>query len=162
MIFDLLPYLSHYLPPSIWNALEPLMERLHPEMPKSEYVLQQQDITARVSLYQTKPIQEGQFESHKQHVDIQILLSGSEWIDVAPHKTLIPYGECDTKNDVQFYKAADHNAVRLTMVPGNFALFFPQDAHRPGLNPQGEVQNVEKVVVKIPTRSFGFGGDRIL
>jgi len=152
MIFDTLPYLPHYLPPDIQKVLEPFLTRLCPDTPDGEYPIQDSDIFARISSYQTKPLHEGRFETHKRYIDLQILLTGSEIIDVIPREGLIPDTEEDEQNDIRFYQATDIPAVRLTMIPGSFALFFPQDAHCPQRTPHTGVQEVKKVVVKIDCR----------
>jgi YhcH/YjgK/YiaL family protein len=154
MIIDQLPNLPLYLPPDLWKSVESFIARLDPDLPKGEHVIQKPDIFARISSYKTVPVHEGRIEAHKQFIDIQILLAGTERIDVVPLDTLLPDTDYDSQNDVQFYKTVDTPAVRLTLVPGSFALFFPQDAHCPGLTPQTENQHVEKVVIKINTRHF--------
>jgi YhcH/YjgK/YiaL family protein len=149
MIFDTISHLPQYLPPDVWKDLEPFVQRLHSELPEGKCWIREPDIFALVSSYKTRPLHEGRFETHERYVDIQILLSGSEIIDVTPLDGLIPDTDYDEQNDIRFYEMADVPAVRLTMQPGCFALFFPQDSHCPQLTPQTDVQNVRKVVIKI-------------
>ena len=123
-------------------------------MPEGKCWIQEPEIYAEVSSYKTRPVHEGRLETHKRYVDIQIMLSGSERMDVMPPDTLIPDTDYDEQKDIRFYKRVKAPAVRLLMVPGNFAMFFPQDAHCPQITPHSEALNVKKVVIKIDARLF--------
>ena len=149
MIFDTISYLPQYLPLDVRKILESFMVQLCPDMSDGKCWIQEPDVFAQISSYQTKPPHEGRFESHKRYADIQILLSGSEIIDATPLDGLVPETEYDEQNDIRFYKKTDEPAVRLLMAPGSFALFFPQDAHCPQLTSHTGVANVKKVVIKI-------------
>ena len=152
MIFDKIARLPKYLPSDVWKVLEPFIVRLCPDTPDDKCWILEPDIFAQISLYQTKPFHEGRLEAHQKYVDIQILLTGLEMIEVTPLDGLIPETDYDEQNDIRFYEAVDMPAVRLLMEPNSFALFFPQDAHRSQLTPHTGVTNVKKVVVKIDSR----------
>lgn len=159
MIFDTLSYLPQYLPPDVWKCLEAFVSRLGSDLTDGEYPIQNSDIFARSASYRTKPPPEGRFEAHKRYADLQIVLAGSERIDVTPLNTVQPDTDYDESNDIRFYKAGGVPAVQLLMVPGSFALFFPQDLHCPQLTPPTGIQDVKKVVVKIDMRLFMPGTD---
>jgi len=155
MIFDTIPHLLLYLPSDVWNLLEPFISQLHPSVPDGKHWLQEPDVFAQISSYQTKPPREGRVEAHQRFVDIQIVLSGSEIIEVTPLCGLIPETEDDEQNDIRFYKVPDVPAVRLLLTPGSFALFYPQDTHRPGLTPHSGTTAVKKVIIKIDRHRIG-------
>ncbi|WP_261640480.1 YhcH/YjgK/YiaL family protein [Erwinia mallotivora] len=99
---------------------------------------------------QTAPVQENYPEAHRHHIDVQYLVAGSELIGVAsqPVNAAVhqPY---DENRDIIFYQQVpDETWIR--MVPGSFAVFFPQDIHRPNCAPDFPAA-IRKVVVKIPT-----------
>ena len=75
------------------------------------------------------------------------MISGSEYIgilrDTALLKEMQPY---DEEKDIAFY-ASDGGTLRKA-IPGNFFIFFPQDAHRPCVKDM-EQATVKKLVVKI-------------
>ena len=141
----------------VWERLETFVSRLHSDMPDGEYAIHHSDIFARIASYKTKLLHEGRLEAHKRYVDIQIVLTGFENIDVVPLNGLIPDTDDDEQNDVRFYKVGGIPAVRIFLEPGSFALFFPQDAHCPQLTPHTGEQNVKKVVVKIDARLLNTG-----
>lgn len=97
-----------------------------------------------VNFSQTKPKtkEEAKLETHNQFIDIQIPLSGVEVMGHTP-RTDLPEEAYNAEKDITFYKglAKDY----LTITPGMFAIFFPQDGHAPGVTPDG----VKKVIVKV-------------
>ena len=97
-----------------------------------------------VNFSQTQPKtkEEAKLETHNQFIDIQIPLSGVEVMGYTP-RTDLPEEEYNAEKDITFYKglAKDY----LTITPGMFAIFFPQDGHAPGVTSDG----VKKVIVKV-------------
>ncbi|MBW7985095.1 YhcH/YjgK/YiaL family protein [Enterobacillus tribolii] len=91
-------------------------------------------------------------EVHKEYVDIQILLDGQEKIGYS--------NEFDDEikkserfpNDIMFLDLVV-NEQFVTLVPGDFALFYPHQIHRP-LCTHGEPAVVKKAIVKIPASTF--------
>ncbi len=88
------------------------------------------------------------FESHRKYIDIQYLLQGSEVIRWQPVKGLRVVSRYSRKKDIALYKYAGKSAS-LMMKKGVFAIFFPEDAHQPGLAAARPCR-VKKVVVKVP------------
>ena len=80
--------------------------------------LQGDDLVVNFSQTKPKTKEEAKLETHNQFIDIQIPLSGVE---------------------VMGYTA------REDLPEADFAIFFPQDAHAPGVSPDG----VKKVIVKV-------------
>jgi YhcH/YjgK/YiaL family protein len=154
MIFDTNSHLPQYLPSEVWKELKPVIHRLNSDMPEGKCWIREPEIYAEVSSYKTRSAHEARLETHKRYVDIQIMLTGSEKMEVTPPDALIPDTDYDEEKDIRFYKRIETPAVRLLMEPGNFAMFFPQDAHCPQLTPNSEAQNVKKMVIKIDARLF--------
>ena len=105
-------------------------------------------VKAIVSEYSTKEVNENGFEAHRQYIDIQYLISGSEKISCLPLEYLKetkPYCE---KDDAALYQIA--NVQPQEMVIGNsyFAIYFQQDGHMPQLCVDSPIA-VKKVVVKV-------------
>lgn len=105
------------------------------------------NLYAAVSEYITKNPEEATYESHRQYVDIQYVVSGKELIGLAPaselKEVLTPY---DASKDIEFMTVND--AAILNAAPGRFFLFFPNDLHCPGMK-DGENSPVKKVVIKV-------------
>ena len=111
---------------------------------------------AIVSKYETKQENEHGYEAHKKYIDIQYLLSGEERIACLPIERLKekqPYSE---QSDAAFYSAdLSLQPSYLSLLPGYFAVFFPQDGHMPQLS-VGEPMKVKKIVVKVEANTQNF------
>ena len=70
------------------------------------------------------------YEAHRKYADIQLVLQNSEVIYTAQTPDLTMTGEFDEQKDIGFYSDGKHS-TRLTLFPGDFAVFFPEDAHKP-------------------------------
>jgi YhcH/YjgK/YiaL family protein len=99
--------------------------------------------------YLTKARPEGFFESHRRHIDVQVVVAGREVIEVidaARSAVHVPY---DPERDFTHHAdAAGASVVRLEA--GDVAVFFPADVHMPGLRADGTAVAVRKTVVKVP------------
>lgn len=104
-------------------------------------------VFANCSEYETKRPEEGRFETHRRYIDIQLLLSGRELIDVADPRGLEPSVAYDPEKDIAFYRRKE-GGHRLVLSPGIMAILFPQDAHMPSVA-VGEPETVRKIVVKV-------------
>jgi YhcH/YjgK/YiaL family protein len=111
------------------------------------YELRGQDMYVNVHGYDTLPEVQCRFESHKRYIDLQYCISGGERIAWQLTSNLIPDGDYDPNKDFQFYKPGLCAAL-LTLSPGSFVVFFPEDGHQPKQN-DGTNQSVWKLVVKI-------------
>ena len=96
---------------------------------------------------QTEPAPARRFEAHKRYIDIQYLAAGTEVIEHARTGELRPADPFDTTKDLGFFQEPAA-ATRLHLEPGMFAIFFPEDAHKPCCA-AGAPASVRKVVLKV-------------
>ena len=105
------------------------------------------NLYAPVSEYMTKNEEDVRYETHQKYIDIQYVASGNELIGVAPislKKDITdPY---NPEKDVMFLTVGGAKIYPAT--PDRFFIFFPDDAHQPGVK-DGENSQVRKVVVKV-------------
>ena len=87
------------------------------------------------------------FEGHKNYLDIQFILSGKEYMEAAAPTACAVETEYDPQKDIAFY-TCHGNRVTMTLGAGEFALFYPEDLHMPGLR-TAEGGTIRKIVVKI-------------
>lgn len=116
------------------------------ELAVGRHEIDERGAFALVSEYRTRPLAEGFIECHRRYLDIQLITRGAERIGLCPRSAgrerpydaerdfLVLEGECDF----------------LTLRPGAFAIFFPDDGHMPNLRLGEEAEAVKKIVVKIP------------
>jgi YhcH/YjgK/YiaL family protein len=108
-------------------------------------------VFALLSSYVTGGPEEGRFEGHRQHADIQLLLQGRETIYWAPTADLEVEEEYDPAGDILYFRepaAARVAAAPLAVRPGLFLLLYPADAHKPG-RLWGTRREVRKAVLKV-------------
>ena len=112
-----------------------------------KYDIDGDGLYAPVSEYLTKNENDARFEAHQKYIDIQYVISGVELMGIAPismkKDVLVPY---DVTKDVEFMTVNKGDNFKAT--PEKFFIFFPSDAHRPGLKDE-ENSQVRKVVVKV-------------
>lgn len=87
---------------------------------------------------------QAQPEKHNRHIDIQVPISGAEeygWINAGSLKNGLGYND---KRDIEFFDCEP--TTWLTVDVGEFALFFPNDAHAPLV---GTEPTIRKAVFKI-------------
>ncbi len=111
------------------------------------YDIDGDNLFATVSEYPSKNEETAKFEAHRKYIDIQYVIIGREIMNIAPIKTvkevLTPY---DATKDIEFITV--DKIVNYKATPANFFIFFPGDAHRPGLK-DGVSSSVRKVVIKV-------------
>ncbi len=98
----------------------------------------------------TEPAADRKLEGHKKMIDIQYEVEGEvEWIGV---ETIFEAGECIEsypERDLYFYESSPKGESKVYFETGRFAVFFPEDLHRPLC--QGESgSRPRKAVVKVP------------
>lgn len=144
MVIDKLENLEKYvsLNPLFAQAVEFLKTTDLNAHEIGKVVLKEGELIVNFAQARPKIKEEAKLETHNNFIDIQIPLSGVETMGYTP-RTDLPEEEYNAEKDITFYKgfAKDY----LTITPGMFAIFFPQDGHAPGVTPDG----VKKVIVKV-------------
>ncbi|WP_300794885.1 YhcH/YjgK/YiaL family protein [uncultured Bacteroides sp.] len=105
-------------------------------------VLKEGELFVNFAAARPKTKDDAKIETHNNFIDIQIPLTGTELMGYMP-KTDLAEAEYNAEKDVTFYPG--HATDYLTVKPGMFAIFFPEDAHAPGVT---EVE-LKKVIVKV-------------
>lgn len=105
-------------------------------------------IVAIVNEYRTAPASEKKWETHRQHVDLQVILSGVETVGWSPVGELTVQTPYNPEKDAEFYLHPVAAATRFRLHRGLFAIFFPRDGHQPGVMEE-QPGDVRKVVFKL-------------
>ena len=151
MIYDKIDNLGIYagISEDIRVGLE-WLRNVNPEIEKGIYELSPR-VKAIVSEYTTKEVNENGYEAHRDYIDIQYLISGTEKICCLPLEYLKVTKSYSKDIDAAFYKEDGVKPQEMIIGNGYFAIFYPQDGHMPGLQYDG-IQKVKKVVIKIQIR----------
>jgi YhcH/YjgK/YiaL family protein len=148
MILDTLDRAPTYrsLGPRFAAGLE-WLAKFQATTPDGRYDIARDDVYALVQSYDTVPAAEKRYESHRSFADIQFVAIGSEVIHYAPTGGLAPVTSYDAQNDFELY-ADPAASTPLHLAPGTFAIFYPQDGHKPGCT-NGATCRMKKVVIKV-------------
>lgn len=106
--------------------------------------LEGDDLFVNVVDISGKTVDQAKMESHKNYIDIQIPVGKAErmgWKDMAQMQEVSM--EYDEVKDLTFF--ADKATTFLDVQPMEFAIFFPEDGHQPGIS-EGTYR---KIIVKV-------------
>ena len=114
------------------------------------YKTDSEDFYYIISTYNTSDsMEEKPAEVHRKYIDLQYILYGEEKIGYADYKnSRISLKEYDGKNDVELFSRIENESFFI-LKKDMYAVFFPEDIHRPGLTNK-EVRGVRKVIFKVP------------
>ncbi len=131
--------------PNLDLALEHITEKYLDSVGYDRVELKGSDVYATRFTYETVPEEESFFEAHRNYLDIHIMLSGSERVEIAPPEKLTEFDRVEA-ND--FYAYRGEGDYRLVLSPGDFLVVFPNDAHRIKMRVNGP-ETVTKAVFKV-------------
>lgn len=99
----------------------------------------------------TEPEEERKLEGHKKFIDIQFEIKGrEEWIGVESifdsPRTLESYED----RDLYFFESHREKESKVYFTEGRFAVFFPEDLHRPLCQGRKGKEILRKAVMKVP------------
>ena len=103
------------------------------------------NVFALISEYETKKHEDCRPEAHRDYADIQYIISGKEAIGFVSLKDQKETTTYIPEKDIVFYSA---ETSPLILETGMFAVFFPQDVHRPCMQIEGP-EKVKKAVIKV-------------
>jgi len=121
----------YYLSPKLKEALAYIRDNNLVEAAPGTIELQGRDLFINIEENEMAPKEERKPEAHKKYLDIQLVLEGAESIGVAVTNTDNQIlHEYDEEKDIMFFEdTRKENMVDL--FPGDFAILFPEDIHRP-------------------------------
>lgn len=148
MILDKLENADRYFgcAEGLEQAFRFLMDNELDELPACKIRVDGDDLFVNILDFTGKEEADCKMEAHKDYIDIQLIVNGEgEKMGWKPQEDcreiLTEYNE---QKDVEFYK---DKAESMFFVPeGSFAIFFPEDAHQPGIAPG---QTYRKVIAKV-------------
>lgn len=113
------------------------------------------DFIVQVNERTTKPKEQNFPEVHKEFVDFQFMYQGKDFIGFYPDEANNEIAENHLEEfDTIFYK--ENPEVTEQMLPmheGDFAVFFPEDVHRPLCQMDGP-EDIKIIVIKIRVSSL--------
>jgi len=134
--------------PDRWNkAFKFLAKNNLKAIKTGKYEIDGKNLFAAVSEYESKDENNAKIEAHKKYADIQYVITGEEQIGVLPLENMKPFIPYSDKKDVEFFKTDMTNYYHHAD-SSNFFIFFPNDAHRPGVKIDKNTP-IKKIVIKV-------------
>lgn len=146
MVIDKLENIEKYasLNPLFATAIEFLKSHDLASLEIGKIELKGKDLLVNVAQTKPKTHEQAKLETHRDFIDIQIPLSGTEIMGYTPADACQPADAAyNAEKDITFFEGAAQSYIEVK--PGMFAIFFPQDGHAPGITPD----DVKKVIVKV-------------
>lgn len=152
MIYGDLKHRENYknqMPSFLYDCLEALDQAGLASKEDGSYEI----MGCRVSL-ETNPSElpeQRKLEGHKKYIDIQYEVNGEEeWIGVETKFDAGREFEAHPDRDLYFYEDAWEKESKLRLTTGRFAIFFPEDLHRPLCQGKKGSLLLRKAVMKVP------------
>lgn len=131
-----------------WKKAFSFLGKMHGKtIENKRYEIDKDRVYAIASSYTTKNEADAQYEAHRRYIDIQYVAVGNELIGccaLSNQKENIQL--YDAAKDIEFFTVSGGKNLKAS--PEKFFIFFPSDAHRPGLK-DGKNSEVQKMVVKV-------------
>ena len=145
MIIDNLKNLEKYasLNPLYKDVIEFIKANDLNALPEGKTFIKGDDLFVNIQIAKEKTKEEAVMETHNKMIDIQIPISCPETMGYTPRKNL---AECEynAEKDITFYPGLAEKYI--TINPGEFVIFFPQDGHAPCVSDESEIV---KVIFKV-------------
>ena len=147
MIYDTLGNLENYrgMYPQVTRALEIIRDTDFSSMEDGTYKVDGFDFRYMLQSYTLTEVKDTA-EAHKDFIDIQFIIAGTEMMGVAPLADMDEEVRARPEKDVWNYRG---KLDWLTITKDRFVVFFPNDAHAPGSMPPDGPVDVRKCVFKI-------------
>lgn len=149
MILDTLENLSSYfgISDNLDKALQWLQSTPLMSVELGKHIICGEDVFCNAIEATPKQASIPTAEAHRDYLDIHVALEAGEQIAISNVKNVTPWSDYDAENDAQTAPLPQPELF-ITMPPGTFAIFFPQDAHCPLLTSRPS-QQIRKLVVKV-------------
>lgn len=147
MIYDQLENAAIYysLHPLFPKAFDALQQMDWNQLPCGRHNVDGDDIFINLAEYQTVLPDQGIWEAHQRYIDIQLIVDGEEQMGHTFNSSLQIQKIYDPAKDVEFYSGTGQ---LITYTKSTFAVYYPHDAHKPGLISSAP-GTVRKAVAKV-------------
>ena len=149
MIIDTLDNLGKYvaLNPLFADVVEFLKTHDLQTMEAGKYPIKDKDLFLNLSLTTQRTKETAFLETHIEMIDIQVPITCAETFGYSPLCDL-PAFEYKAEKDITKYGGTKPQTY-VTVNPGQFAIFFPQDGHAPCII---EKEEIKKAIFKVKVK----------
>ncbi|MGL6131913.1 MAG: YhcH/YjgK/YiaL family protein [Fusobacteriaceae bacterium] len=148
MIFDKIKNIGIYrgISKNLDLAIDEILKGDYKNSEVGKHEIDGRNVFYSTQVYKTKDLENCFFETHKEYIDIQLLIKGEENMAVSTMENLQITQEYNPEKDVEKQKGECETVVKVS--EDNFVIFFPAEPHMPGIKVL-ENMDVKKVVFKI-------------
>ena len=148
MIFDKICNIKNYkgIDKNLDIAIDSIARREYIKGISGKNLVQEEEVFFNVQNYITKNQEECFFETHKEYLDIQLVMFGEEKIGVTEIEKLKLDKEYDKERDLETQKGEPE--IVFEMNENNFLILFPGEPHMPGIKNNENIE-IKKIVYKI-------------
>jgi YhcH/YjgK/YiaL family protein len=146
MIIDTIENLSNYasLNPLFADVVAFLNANDLQTMEPGKYPIKDKDLFLNLQVAKQRTKETAFLETHIEMIDIQIPVSAAETFGYTPLCDL-PAFEYNAEKDITKYGDTQPQTF-VTVQPGQFAIFFPQDGHMPCIT---DAPEIKKAIFKV-------------
>jgi biofilm protein TabA len=150
MITSTLSNLHWYkiISPNFEKAINYVLGTDFSDQETGKYEIDGDNVFAIVNEYTTRPVSECDPESHREYADIQIMIDGAEKFGYTPLLNQAATTPYNPERDVALYSIGEEDLSYITLLSGQFIIFFPTDIHQPEVFIH-QPDPVKKVVIKV-------------
>ena len=116
-------------------------------IPGGKHPIEGTTLVVSVEDSQNRPLDKSRSESHRQKIDFQYVVKGTEKFGIIDHETSKPNSEY--RPDVIHYDYDVSKTRFFDSTPDKFFLFFPDDWHIAKIANDSDDQNIRVIVVKV-------------
>ncbi|MFQ3229108.1 YhcH/YjgK/YiaL family protein [Reinekea sp.] len=146
MIIDFLDKNHRYLKahPLFAEAFEFILNTDLHSLPSGRNDIKGEQIFANRASYHLGDPELKHAESHLKYIDLHLIISGRETIEVSHMQQAVRFTDYESKDDFELF-IVDGDPLHLT--PNQFLILYPGEVHKTGIGKSDE--QVEKVILKI-------------
>ncbi|MBT3272153.1 MAG: YhcH/YjgK/YiaL family protein [Spirochaetales bacterium] len=161
MIFDSIENAKAYkgISKNLDTAIDYIISTDFSGLDEQTVEVDRRDVYAMIQKYSTEAADEREYEAHRKYIDLQLVVSGYETMICRSVEGLVETMTYDEDKDAALYALSPANAAdepdlafgggtEVRLKAGDYAVFFPQDAHVPKIMSAVPTE-VLKVVVKV-------------
>lgn len=153
MIYDSVENADRYGGPDSFIAKAAAAALAHRDKAPGRYELDGDDMYLMVLQYTNRLPADGQWETHRDYIDVQFPVSASERTGIARARDLRVIAPYDPAGDAEL---ALGEGDFICCGAGEFVVFYPGEPHMPGIC-TGTPTEMTRVVVKVRAEEAGCG-----
>ena len=147
MIYTNMKNIRRYLgiDPKLDKAIEYILANDVKSLSMGIHEIDGKDVFVNRHEYDTIPEEKGNWEGHRDYLDIQMVLEGQERIGVSDVSVLEQTGYIEERDRYNFTGPV---TAWLPMHPGDLLILYPEDAHMVKVQIDGQ-EHLQKACVKV-------------